>query len=100
MQLTTKATHSLEIREQASLERPNVEQHLKSLTCCRAEGQASSGEPKCSPPRKPLTSWRARNQQSPHATHQRSHSLSGEPRRDVVSRVQMQLTSEATHELD
>src|SRR6267378_3384031 len=80
IQLTTEATHFLESR-----------------------GQALSAGSKSSSPQKPLTSWRAKDrccQQGQNPAHHRSHSLPGEPRTGVVSRVEIQLTMEATHELD
>ncbi len=80
MQLTMEATHKLESR-----------------------GQASSVGYKCSSPWNPLTIWRDKNrhcEQGTDAAHHESHSLSGEPRTSVVSRTQIQLTTEATHPLD
>src|SRR6266404_2959023 len=80
IQLTTKATHPLESR-----------------------GQASSAGSKSSSPWKPLTPWRAKDrccQQGRNPAHHRGHSLPGEPRTGVVSRVQIQLTMEATHFLE
>src|SRR6266404_1202291 len=76
-QLTTKATHSLESR-----------------------GQALSAWPKCSAAWKPLTLWRTKDrccQQGSNAFHHRSHSQTGEPRTHIVIRVQIQLTTKATH---
>jgi len=77
IQLTIEATHSLE-----------------------SQGQASSAGSKCNSPPKQLTLWRAKDrhyQQGSNAAHHQSHSLPGEPRTGVVSRVQMQLTMETTH---
>jgi len=76
----TKATHQLESR-----------------------GQALSAGSKSSSPWKPLTSWRAKDrccQQVQNLAYHRTHSLSGEPRTGVVSRVEIQLTMEATHSLE
>src|SRR6266436_3903226 len=80
IQLTTETTHLLE-----------------------SQGQASSAGLKSSSPQKPLTFWRAKDrhcQQGQNPAHHRSHSLPGEPRTVVVSRVEIQLTTEATHLLD
>jgi len=58
---------------------------------------------KSSSPQKPLTLWRAKDrclQQGQNPAHHRSHSLPGEPRTGVMSRVQMHLTTEATHFLE
>ncbi len=77
IQLTTEATHSLQ-----------------------SQGQVSSATSKSSSPQKPLTCWRAKDrhhQQDPNPAHHKSHSLPGEPRTGVISRVQIQLTMEATH---
>src|SRR6266404_1645122 len=51
----------------------------------------------------PLTSWRAEDshcEQGPNPAHNRSHSQTGEPRKGVISRVQIQLTTEGTHFLE
>ncbi len=80
IQLTKEATHQLDSR-----------------------GQASSAGTKSSPSWKPLTSWRAEDrhcQHEPSSAHHVSHSLPGEPRTDIVSRDQIQLTTEATHQLE
>src|SRR6267378_2534917 len=80
IQLTMEATHFLE-----------------------SQGQVLSAGSKSSSPWKPLTDWRAKDrccQQGPNPAHHGSHSLSGEPRTGVVSRVQIQLTMEATHFLE
>src|SRR6267378_1011830 len=80
IQLTTEATHSLE-----------------------SQGQVLSAGSKSSSPQKPLTSWRAKDmcrQQGSNPAHHRSHSLPGEPRTHIISRVQIQLTTEATHILE
>src|SRR6266404_78151 len=68
-----------------------------------SQGQALSAGSKSSSPRKPLTPWRAKNrhcQQGPNLSHHRSHSLPGEPRTGIISRVKIQLTMEATHFLE
>src|SRR6266404_830737 len=77
MQLTTEATHKLE-----------------------SQGQALSAWSKCSSPQRPLTIWRAKDRcckQGQYAAHHRSYSLPGEARKGIVSRVEIQLTTEATH---
>ncbi len=77
IQLTMEATHRLESR-----------------------GQALSAGSKSSSPWKPLTSWRTKDrhcQQGQNPAHHGSHSLS---RTGVVSRVQMQQATAATHPLD
>src|SRR6266404_1757980 len=51
----------------------------------------------------PLTSWRAEDshcEQGPNPAHNGSHSQTGEPKTGVMSRVQMHLTTEATHILE
>src|SRR6266404_535037 len=51
----------------------------------------------------PLTYWRTKDrhcEQGQNATHHGSHSPTGEPGTGVVSRVQIQLTTEATHFLE
>ncbi len=80
IQLTTEATHILE-----------------------SQGQALSAGSKSSSPQKPLTNWRAKDrhcQQGRNPAHHGSHSLPGEPRTGVISRVEIQLTTKTTHVLD
>src|SRR6266404_4628675 len=80
IQLTKKATHFL-----------------------KSQGQALSAGLKSSSLQKPLTFWRAKDrhgQQGQNPAHHRSHSLAGEPRTCVISRVKIQLTTEATHKLE
>ncbi len=80
IQPTTEATHNLE-----------------------SQGQALSAELKSSSPQKPLTSWRAKDmhcQQGSNPAYHGSHSQTEEPRTCVISRVQIQLTMEATHKLE
>jgi len=77
IQFTMEATHILESRR-----------------------QVWSAELKCRSPQKPLTSWRAKDrchQQGPNVAHHGSHSLPEEPRTGIVSKFQIQLTTEATH---
>ncbi len=76
----TEATHSLESR-----------------------GQASSASLKRSHPRQPLTSWRAedrRRQRALNATTHGNHSQAGEPRTGVVSWLETQPRTAATHKLE
>ncbi len=68
-----------------------------------SQGWASSARSKSSSPWKPLTSWRANDrccQQGQNPAHHESHSQTGEPRTGIMSRVQIQLTMEATHILE
>ncbi|KAH8979664.1 hypothetical protein EDB86DRAFT_3248286 [Lactarius hatsudake] len=68
-----------------------------------SRGQASSAGFKHSEPRQPLTNWRAedrRRQQASNTPSHGSHSLSGEPRTGVVSRLQTQRATAATHSLE
>jgi len=62
----------------------------------------SSAGSKSSSSQKPLTNWRAkdRHQQGLNPAHHKSHSPTGEPRTGIVSRVQIQLTMEAAHQLE
>ncbi|KAH8997023.1 hypothetical protein EDB86DRAFT_966815 [Lactarius hatsudake] len=79
-QRATAATHSLESR-----------------------GHASSVRFKRSEPRQPLTNWRAegtRRQYASNAASHGSHSRTGEPRTRVVSTLQTQRATAATHELE
>src|SRR6266404_6132305 len=68
-----------------------------------SRGQESSAESKSSSPQRPLTFWTAKDsghQQGQNPAHHGSHSLAGEQRTAVVSRDQIQLTTEATHALE
>src|SRR6266702_712845 len=79
-QRATAATHALESR-----------------------GQTSSAAFKRSEPRQPLTPWRAedrRRQQPSNAASHGSHSRTGEPRTGVVSSLQTQRATAATHSLE
>src|SRR6266702_618696 len=65
-----------------------------------SQGQPSSAGSKPSEPPQPLTLWRAedsRRQQARNAASHRSHSLPGEPRTAVVSRLETQRGTAATH---
>ncbi len=80
LQLTTKATHFLESQEQVS----------------------SAGSKYSSPP-KPLTIWRAKDRchkQGPNTAHHQNNSQTGETGTGIMSRIQIQLTTKATHTLD
>src|SRR6266404_1325899 len=80
IQLTMEATHFLE-----------------------SQGQASSARSKSSSPWKPLTNWRFKDsccQQGQNPAHHGGHSLPGEPRTVIISRVKIQLTMEAAHSLE
>src|SRR6266404_1944313 len=80
LQLTMEATHTL-----------------------KSQGQALSAGSKSSSPPKLLTHWRAEDmhcQQGQNPAHHKSHSHAGEPRTGIISRVEIQLTTEATHLLE
>ncbi len=80
IKLITEATHVLESRE-----------------------EVSSAGSKFTSLQKPLTFWRAKDryhEQGQNPAHHRSHSPTGEPRTGVVSRVKIQVTTEATHFLE
>ncbi len=80
IQLTTEATHILE-----------------------SQGQVSSAGSNCSSPWKPLTCWRVKDrhhEQGLNAVYHGSHSQPEEPGTIIVSRVHMQLITEATHFLE
>src|SRR6266702_3105282 len=67
----------------------------------KSRGRASSAGLEHREARQPLTNWRAKHrhrQQASNARHS-SHSQSGEPRKGVVSRLQTQSDTVATHRL-
>ncbi len=124
IQLTTEATHQLESQGQAlsagtksgSLwnshpEEPRtgvVSMDQKQLTTeatypLESRGQALFAGTKYSSPWKPLTHWRAKvmcHEQGSHPAYHGNHSLSEEPRTGIISRVQIQVTTKATHILE
>ncbi|KAI9446899.1 hypothetical protein BJY52DRAFT_1420590 [Lactarius psammicola] len=68
-----------------------------------SRGQASSAGLKRSEARQSLTNWRAedrRRQQARNAARHGSHSLPGEPRTGVISRLETQRGTAATHGLE
>src|SRR6266404_2655472 len=76
---------------------------MEATHVLKSQGQASLAGSKSSSPQKPLTIWRAKDrhcQQGQNPGHHRSYTLSGEPRTDVISRVKIHLTTEATHILE
>ncbi len=125
IQLTMEATDFLESQGQVLLAGSKSGSPQKPLTSWRAkdrhleqgpiqftmeathqlenQGQVLSARSKLSSQWKPFTNWRAKDrhrEQGPNPAHQVSHSLPGELRMAVVSRVQIQLTMEATHFLE
>src|SRR6266404_9875519 len=97
-----KATHHLESQGQESSAGFKSISPQKPLTFWRAKDTHHAGS-KSSSPQKPLTTWRAEDkcrQQGPNPSHHGSHSLPGELRTGVISKVQIQLTMEATHFLE
>ncbi|KAH9000679.1 hypothetical protein EDB86DRAFT_3242436 [Lactarius hatsudake] len=108
------ATHSLESRGQASSAGSKRTEASQLLTSWRAEDrrathslgsqrQAWSAGSKRSEASQPLTNWRdedRRRQQAQNAARHRSHSLSGEQRTGVVSRLETQRGIAATHQLE
>src|SRR6266404_78427 len=76
---------------------------MEATHSLESQGQVSSAGSKSSSPWKPLTSWRAKDrhhQQGQNPADYRSHSHTREPRTGIVSRVKIQLTTEATHQLE
>jgi hypothetical protein len=68
-----------------------------------SQGQASSASNNCSKAPQPLTPWRAKDrhhQQATIAARHHSHSQTGEPRTGIISRLQLQQGTTATHILE
>ncbi len=102
LQLTMEATHFLERQGQASSAGSKSSSPRKPLTSWRGKDRHHQ-QSKSSSPWKPLTFWRGEgrcHQQGPNPAHHRSHSLPGESRTGIISRVQIQLTMETTHILE
>src|SRR6266404_2682137 len=98
IQLTMEATHTLENQGQALSAGSKFSSPWKPLT-----NWVSSAGSKSSSPQKPLTSWRAEDrhcQQGQNPAHHRTHSPTREPRTAIISRVEIQLTTEPTHQLE
>jgi len=79
-----------------------VQMHLtmEDTYILESQRQVLSAGLKCSSPQKLLTNWKAKyrgHEKGQSAAHHQKHSPTGEPRRTVVSRVEMQLTTEATY---
>src|SRR6266404_637978 len=97
-----KATHQLEART-GVMSRVEIQLTMEATHSLESQGQVLSAGSKSSSPQKPLTSWRAKDrhcEQGQNPAHHGSHSLSGEPRTGIFSRVEIQLTTEATHCLE
>ncbi|KAI9447335.1 hypothetical protein BJY52DRAFT_1228307 [Lactarius psammicola] len=113
-QRSTPATHFLESRGQAShslsgeprtgvVSRLETQRGTAATHILEGRGQASSAGLKRSEARQPLTNWRAedrRRQQARNAARHGSHSPTGEPRTGVVSRLETQRGTAATHFLE
>ncbi|KAH9051713.1 hypothetical protein EDB87DRAFT_1582210 [Lactarius vividus] len=102
-QRATAATHFLESRGQASSAGWKHSEPRQPLTSWRAEDRRRQQAGKHSEPRQPLTNWRAedrRRQQVGNTASHGSHSLPGEPRTGVVSRLETQRATAATHSLE
>src|SRR6266404_4942101 len=96
-----EATHSLESRGQVSSVGTNIQLTTEATHFLESQGQGSSAGSKSK--QKLHTPWRAKDsghQQGPNPAHHRSHSHSGELRTVIISRDQIQLTTEATHHLE
>ncbi len=124
MQLTMEATHFLESQGHTSLA-VKVWFTTEATHKLNSQQWVSSTESKPSPPNKPPTCWidsdrhsqqppmqqgrihslpgekrTGYHQQDPNPAHNGSHSQTGQQRTGVMSKVQMQVTREATHMLE
>src|SRR6267378_228046 len=102
MYLVEAATHFLESQGQTLSGGSKSSSPQKPLTNWRTKDRYHQ-QAKSSSPQEPPTHWRAKDrhcQWGPNPAHHGSHSLSGEPRTGVVSRVQIRPTTEATHWLE
>ncbi len=100
IQLTTEATHILE--SQGQVLSAEIQLTMEATHFLESQGQVLLAGSKCGPTQRPLTTWRAKDrhcEQGSNPAHHRSHSQPEEPRTGIVSRVQIQLTTEATHKL-
>ncbi len=98
-----KATHSLERQGQVSSGGSKSSSTQKPLTYWTGKDRHCQQGFKSSSPWKPLTYWGAKDrhcQQGQTPAHHGSPSPTGEARTGIISRVQIQLTTEATHKLE
>src|SRR6266702_4586086 len=102
-QRATAAAHSLREPRTAVISSLETQRATAATHMLESRGQASSAALKPSEPPQPLTSWRAddrRRQQPSNPASHRSHSPTGEPRTGVVSSLQTQRATPATHFLE
>src|SRR6266404_5411907 len=95
-----EATHILE--SQGQVLSAEIQLTMEATHFLESQGQVLLAGSKCGPTQRPLTTWRAKDrhcEQGSNPAQHRSHSHPGEPRTGVMSRVQIQLTTEATHKL-
>jgi hypothetical protein len=93
------------IREEASIEiiRLELGQGTTATHFLESQGQASSAGQNCSKAPQPLTNWRAKDrhdQQTRIAAKHHSHSPTGEPMTGMISRLELQQGTTATHFLE
>jgi hypothetical protein len=99
----TTATHILESQGQALSAGQKHSKAPQPLTQLESQGQALSAGQKHSKAPQPLTSWRAKDrhcQQARSTARHHSHSHTGEPRTGIVSRLEAQQGTTATHRLE
>ena len=96
------ATHKLESRGQES-SAGLTQQGMAATHILESRGQESSAGFKHSKAWQSLTSWRAEDRHHQHASNTArhvSHSLAGEQRTGIISRLQTQQGMAATHQLE
>ena len=85
------------------INRPELQQGTTATHRLESPGQISSAGQNCSKASQPLTDWRAKDrhhQQVKSARSHHSHSLPGEPRTGIISRLELQQGNTATHRLE
>ena len=101
LQQGTTVAHSLKSQGQAWSAKNVARDHGHSHP--REPRQAWSAGENCSKVQQPLTSWKVKgrdHQQTKIAAKHHSYSLSGEPRTGMISRLELQQGTKATHPLE
>ena len=97
------SSHSQTGVEDSIISRFQTQQGIAATHKLESRGQASSAGFKYSKTWQPLTGWRAEDrlhQQASNTARHGSHSLTGEQRTGIISRLQTQQGTVATHHLE
>jgi hypothetical protein len=85
------------------ISRLQLQQSITATHCLKSQGKAPSAGHNCSEAPQPLTNWRAKDRhdhQARIAAKHHNHSLSGDPKTGIISRLELQQGITATHFLE